>query len=72
MPAPEFARLAAAYENAPTEPQKNAPVECARRAYVGVRRGRSEWMGRRSEEIAPAALDPVQDKAEANRRCRRA
>ena len=35
VPAPEFARLAAAYENAPTEHQKNALVECACRAYVG-------------------------------------
>ena len=35
MPAPEFARLAAAYGNAPTEQQKNALVECACRAYVG-------------------------------------
>ena len=35
VPAPEFARLAAAYENAPTEQQKNGLVECACRAYVG-------------------------------------
>ena len=35
VPAPEFARLAAAYGNAPTEHQKNALVECACRAYVG-------------------------------------
>ena len=35
VPAPEFARLAAAYGNAATEHQKNALVECACRAYVG-------------------------------------
>ncbi len=35
VPAPEFARLAAAYGNAPTEQQRNALVECACRAYVG-------------------------------------
>ncbi len=35
VPAPEFARLAAAYGNAATEPQKNGLVECACRAYVG-------------------------------------
>ena len=34
VPAPEFARLAAAYENADQQ-QKNALVECACRAYVG-------------------------------------
>ena len=49
VPAPEFARLAAAYENAPTEHQKNGLVECACRAYVGGRGRRSEWMGRRKE-----------------------
>ena len=64
VPAPEFARLAAAYGNAPTEQQKNALVSAPAALALEVPTSLVAGMMLR-KRLLPAALDPVQDKAEA-------